>query len=1129
MKKTTHYTLLYLVLWLFSFGSKGQSCIQANFDYFPTNPPVFIFKDTSTIAAGYTNASYTWSFGDGTIGSGRFVSHSFQPGSTYNVCLKVEAYNPQTQSFCQDSICKVVSIAGCNLQTAFTYTVNPNGVAILNATQTGGTSPYNYYWYVNGTPTNTSQPTYTVVLPNGVNQVCLYTYDANQCFDSTCQFITVQNNCANFNFTISKLLDTANQKFSAYANPTGGQSPYTYSWSNGATTQVIQNVNPGIYCVTVSDANGCVKSKCDTFKLPNTNCANFNFTISKLLDTATQTYSAYANPTGGQQPYTYQWSNGATTQVIQNANSGVYCVTVTDALGCTNSKCDTFGSNTTNNCPTLMGQVSCGNLTTFSFGTGNGIWNFVNSGGAVNGCGYATPGEERLYRFYATQSGMYTIKFTGSTNSDYIDWLWKNTSSGCNQNGWTCIKDIFDTATYQIGPLVAGQSYYLVGDREFFQSTTTSKTGTFIIECPKLCTANFQVTSTCDSIFISNTSTIGTGTYNSGTWKVGTNTYPLTSNLNGLKLPRSIIGGGVSVNIILEYSLNNGCTDTMRKTITLAPCYSDTVCGVAFIDLNGNGVFDNTDSVLKFQTVCLYGSGIQQCAQTNANGQYYIAVPAGFYTVYTYVSNGLSPTIPISSGNPNTLRGYDSVVISGGGRHCGYDFGFQDLRVTISGTVYFDLNNNGVQDAGENGVPNVLVKIGGFSVYTNSMGFYTRQVPAASYLVTYTASGSYVGYTVNPVSRTVAATTVGNSYGGNDFGLYIVPGTCNAKVNLIAYSNVTAGFPAMYKVYVYNIGSSVITGTLDFFHDPLLVFNYTSPAQTSYTANSISWNVGAIAPGSYKYFYINLSAPTTVQIGQPFFALADFNPNCTDVDLSNNVDTTHQLATASWDPNNKLVSPTGVGEMGKLKSSQKLTYIINFQNTGTAPAVNVVLIDTLSTHLDWNSVEVKESSHSSNVTIENGILNAKYSQIMLPDSNTNEPESHGFLSYTVNMKPNLPQGTVVNNTGHIYFDYNEAVITNTTVNTIDYALSIADPTKENLTVTLYPNPFKSHTTIQIEKADGRVFDLQILDMTGRIIYSQKANSEGVFNIDRNSIASGIYNYVVFENGAKRTAGKLIAE
>ena len=118
---------------------------------------------------------------------------------------------------------------------------------------------------------------------------------------------------------------------------TGGTQPYTYLWSNGATTQDISNVAAGTYSVVITDLNNCEFTETVTVEEPDAIDASFDIT------TATQGNScndgaATVNPSGGTQPYSYQWSASAgsqTTQTASNLPSGEHTVTITDANGCT--------------------------------------------------------------------------------------------------------------------------------------------------------------------------------------------------------------------------------------------------------------------------------------------------------------------------------------------------------------------------------------------------------------------------------------------------------------------------------------------------------------------------------------------------------------------------------------------------------------------------------------------------------------------------------------------------------------------------------------------------------------------------------------------------------------------------
>lgn len=150
------------------------------------------------------------------------------------------------------------------------------------------------------------------------------------------------------------------------------------------------------------------------------------------------------------------------------------------------------------------------------------------------------------------------------------------------------------------------------------------------------------------------------------------------------------------------------------------------------------------------------------------------------------------------------------------------------------------------------------------------------------------------------------------------------------------------------------------------------------------------------------------------------------------------VDTYCELATGAYDPNDKRGFPLGLGALNNIKSNQQLDYMIRFQNTGTDTAFNVVIRDTLAHELDIFSVLSGVSNHDYDFRMYGSrILEWTFSNIMLPDSNVNEPASHGFISFQVNQMPDLPDFTQINNRVGIYFDFNPPIITNTTLHTIN--------------------------------------------------------------------------------------------
>ncbi len=147
--------------------------------------------------------------------------------------------------------------------------------------------------------------------------------------------------------------------------------------------------------------------------------------------------------------------------------------------------------------------------------------------------------------------------------------------------------------------------------------------------------------------------------------------------------------------------------------------------------------------------------------------------------------------------------------------------------------------------------------------------------------------------------------------------------------------------------------------------------------------------------------------------------------------------------TGSYDPNDKTGYPIGLTSDHHIEANQQLQYRIRFQNTGTDTAFTVVIRDTLDTDLDIFSIRSGVSSHSYNFRMYGQrVLEWTFNDIMLPDSNVNEPLSHGFLLFTVDQLPDLPDGTQITNSAGIYFDFNAPIITNTAQHEIHYDIPI---------------------------------------------------------------------------------------
>ncbi|MDC7998423.1 Ig-like domain-containing protein, partial [Gilvibacter sediminis] len=195
----------------------------------------------------------------------------------------------------------------------------------IELTVDGGTPPYSYAWSTGATTatvTGLAAGTYSVVIT-----------DANGC-ELDADFEIFQPDSA---IAVSEVItDVACFGEASGAidiTVSGGTAPYTYAWTTGATTEDISGLAAGTYAVIVTDANGCD----DEFTFVIDQPAGGLAVSAVAADAACfgeATGSVDLTVSGGTPPYTYLWTNGATTEDLPAVGSGSYNVTVTDANGC---------------------------------------------------------------------------------------------------------------------------------------------------------------------------------------------------------------------------------------------------------------------------------------------------------------------------------------------------------------------------------------------------------------------------------------------------------------------------------------------------------------------------------------------------------------------------------------------------------------------------------------------------------------------------------------------------------------------------------------------------------------------------------------------------------------------------
>ncbi len=231
-----------------------------------------------------------------------------------------------------DAACKadtvLFTITGSGNSFTITPTTTPSSCGNNNGTATvsvsGGASPYTYSWspssQTSSVATGLSPGSYTVIVT-----------DANNCTQTSVVMVSSSPG-GSVGITSQNVLCNGNATGSAFASASGGSPPYSYAWSNGQTTSSATGLASGNYTVTVTDAGGCTGTQTVFISQP----AAMNASVtSSPASCGNSDGSASLNPTGGNPPYSYSWSNGQQGPAATGLAAGNYSVTITDANGCT--------------------------------------------------------------------------------------------------------------------------------------------------------------------------------------------------------------------------------------------------------------------------------------------------------------------------------------------------------------------------------------------------------------------------------------------------------------------------------------------------------------------------------------------------------------------------------------------------------------------------------------------------------------------------------------------------------------------------------------------------------------------------------------------------------------------------
>ena len=441
---------------------------------------------------------------------------------------------------------------------------------------------------------------------------------------------------------------------------------------------------------------------------------------------------------------------------------------------------------------------------------------------------------------------------------------------------------------------------------------------------------------------------------------------------------------------------------------------------------------------------------------------------------------------------------------------------------TISGLVRLDANADGCNE-NDIGVSNLLI--------TTENGENT--------FATFTDENGAYSFTVNQaVFNTSISSALPNYYESTPF-LYTHDFTngsfINADANFCIEANQTIndlyvviypdlddprpGFDTSYKIIYSNTGTTLQSGEIAFEFDASKIqFLDASESVVNQTINNLTFSFSDLIPFETRIIDLNFNVfpPPTTNIDEILVSTASISPSTGDETEQDNTYELQQTVIGSYDPNDIQILE---GEEVHIDNAgDYIHFLIRFQNTGTASAINVRVEHFLDDKLDWQSIQLQGLSHDGRVEITNGNnIQFIFNDIYLPDIISDEPNSHGYIAFRIKPKEDVIIGDVISGVADIYFDFNPPIITN--VATTEFVETLGNSSFTANRIKLFPNP--TLNTLNLI-SNVEIQHIEIYNAFGKLVRKEKFSSvQNTAQIDVDNLDAGLYFIVVYANETKQ--------
>lgn len=490
------------------------------------------------------------------------------------------------------------------------------------------------------------------------------------------------------------------------------------------------------------------------------------------------------------------------------------------------------------------------------------------------------------------------------------------------------------------------------------------------------------------------------------------------------------------------------------------------------------------------------------------------------------LSVSFNPNLSLCSveGICNHLQNGGDANISGNANGCGSVAEVLDNCdgiYKVNSRIFYDENQNGIREAGERALSNIAMEISPIDqlLISTQAPLNASYLDPGNYTFSVLSSNNPLWDVTTP-AETFDIEIIDVDYPDTlEFGLY--PNSIvNEMKSVITSPAMRCDQEVILTVTAQNSGTTIVeNGTLELLLDAsILGTSFIDFPDEILNDFQVVWNFEDLYPGESisRQIQIQLPGVMVIDVGEKMLFSSKLNfEDAFGSHLAPSFDYEPEFVCA-YDPNDKLVNPDRDNDF--IFQGENLVYTIRFQNTGNAPAFDVVLRDTLDESLDVRTFRFLESSHTDVLTTtldDDRYLTFNFNNIFLPDSLSDPLGSQGYVTYFISPKEDIPLQTEIQNTASIYFDSNPPIVTNTTNSIKEEPSNTSNLVQLNHTI--YPIPAQEEVIIQLEKSIPNDMQLRFFDASGRIYFPDYQLEDSKIRVDLSLFFEGVWIYSAIIN------------